>query len=136
MNFIKKYTLLCIFLVSWLFGCCYGSGNTPDGMVKVTVVNQSAASFCLKGKNSAHCVDAGASESFSVQSRYFYTRFGLISYWEQDQHNHKKILLSKNGKTLDFFIQKDKSILAAGMDKRVGLDLDLYLTWHPLGSLF
>ena len=136
MNFIKKYTLLCIIIAFSLLGKCYAAANIDDALVKITVVNQSTASFCIEGQHHAHCIGPGASESFDIQSRYFYTRYGLLSYWQDKKHQHKKILLSKNGKTLDFFIQKDKSILAAGMDKRVGLDLDLYLTWHPLGSLF
>lgn len=119
-----------------LFGLvCFGAGgdvayaaapNCPA--TPITVVNQSLHSVVLQGEGNAVIIPPKSTIATTVQSKYFYSRCGLI-HLSLNPSSTKSGLISPDAQEVALSIRTDDRIEQIGMTAQ-GFDLDEYLKWH------
>ncbi len=112
--------------------------------VTFSIVNRYNQRICLQGKVDTVPVCVGPYErrsvqepaSFMVNTANFYTRTGLVRFWFGDNKvGVRQMLVKRDATEVDLCIKADGTIHHSGLDRRAGVDLADYITWHGLGDL-
>jgi hypothetical protein len=102
------------------------SQNCP--ITPVTVVNQSIHTVVLQGVGDPVIIPPKSAIATTVQSKYFYSRCGLI-HLSLDQGNPKSGLIADKATKIQISIRPNDKIDQIGMTSQ-GFDLDEYISWH------